>query len=709
MNWVRTVGRRGGQCGLHLAGLEYRIVKESKDGRIGGTLNRLILLLLSVSTYLTILSAGAAPIADDTVSTASLLREETDFSRLPLHRDWSAHLDSSYDRTGGNEDCQQFISMQGDTGLLADRPGPGALVRIWSTDVAKVGKNMSSQPTGILKIYIDDNPVPVINMPFADLFKGAAPFTRPLTTINGAAYFSYLPIPYAKRCRVTVDKPDHLFYQIDSLHFPEETKVRPFALPLTGEDQAALESASTAWTLPVPTPANASAPITLTIPAGSSADLPTLTGPGTVQSLVLSAPAVSDAGLRRLILRAWFDGHKTPDIEAPVADFFGNAYGHKVFESLFLSQNAAGQMTFRLPMPFVSEARFAIENGNGEPAAVEAMLAVKSGPIPTGSLYIRADFHQETTVRGRAHRWAHVEGAQGHFVGVVQTMQGGRTIGFCEGDDQVRVDAEKFIPSAKYPTVIAPSNGTGTEDCFNSAWYFGEGVKAGRLNGCLVRQDFGRIDTFRFYLNDAPVFQQSLDAQIEHGGLNDSTGEYYSSVAFWYGDGERVPLEPMPAAATLGFPKVAFTGDPIVIEGESLVPDAKATGGTVQTQEMKGLQHVWSNDCQLLWKGGAKGDTLTLPFDVAVAGDYLIMVIAGHGPTYGYCTFALNGAAVPRVIDGYTPDLQNLGPTDLVVAKLPAGKSTLVVTLGGKNSRSSGNDFGLDVIALRRAPKTSPR
>jgi len=189
-------------------------------------------------------------------------------------------------------------------------------------------------------------------------------------------------------------------------------------------------------------------------------------------------------------------------------------------------------------------------------------------------------------------------------------MQSGRLLGYCEGDDQVRVDDEKFIPSVKFPTtVITPSNGTGTEDGFNSAWYFSEGVKPLPMNGCLIRQDFGRIDAYRFFLNDAPVFQQSLDTQIEHGGLNDSQGEYYSSVAFWYGNGERTSLAPMPAAATLGFPKITFQGFPNVIEGESLVPKAKATSGTVQVQEMTGLQNVWSGDSQLLWKGGNKPGT----------------------------------------------------------------------------------------------------
>ncbi|MGD0775110.1 MAG: DUF2961 domain-containing protein [Candidatus Solibacter sp.] len=553
----------------------------------------------------------------------------------------------------------------------------------------------------------------MVNLPMADLFKGPAPFVPPLTRVSGSASFTYLPIPYARHCRVTVDpdKTQYFFYQINSLEFPDGTKVRPFALPLTAEDQAALASATAAWTLPAMAPVGAIAPTaaTLTIPAGGSADIPTLRGPGTVQSLTLTAPAVSDPGLRKLVLRAWFDGHKTPDLEVPVADFFGNAFGHKVFQSVAFSQNAAGDMTFRLPMPFRSTARFAIENGNSEPVKVSASLAVKPGPIPPGSLYLHTDFHQEITVKGRAHRWAHVEGHKGHLVGVVQAMQANNGLAYAEGDEQVRVDDEKFTPSAKFPsTVLAPWNGTGTEDFFNSAFYFSEGTNPLQVNGCMIKQGLGRIDAFRFLLNDAPVFQKSLDAQLENSEVNDQEGVYYSSVAFWYGDGQRTPLAPMPAAASIGFPMVVFQnpyGGPPPVEGESLISNAKATGGALFVQEMAGLQHAWSNDRQLLWKDGSKGDTLTLHFDVPTAGEYRIAVVGGHGPTYGYYTFALNGKTLSRSVDGYSAELQNAGPIEIGSEVVPAGKSTLVVTLGGKNSRSSGNQFGLDLIFLRPAPK----
>jgi hypothetical protein len=160
----------------------------------------------------------------------------------------------------------------------------------------------------------------------------------------------------------------------------------------------------------------------------------------------------------------------------------------------------------------------------------------------------------------------------------------------------------------------------------------------------------------------------------------------------------------MPAANSLGFLKIAFQGLPIVIEGESLVSNSKATGGKVSAQEMTGFENVWSNGSQLFWSGGKKDDTLTIPFQVNEADSYVISILAAHGPSYGYYLLSLNGTALTRRdIDTYSPNLENHGPIELGTVTLPLGISKLVITLGRKNGQSTGNDVGIDAIALRKA------
>ena len=124
-----------------------------------------------------------------------------------------------------------------------------------------------------------------------------------------------------------------------------------------------------------------------------------------------------------------------------------------------------------------------------------------------------------------------------------------------EGDDQFRVDDQAWGPSQDPNTVVGPWNGTGTEDCFNSGWYFQTGPNSLPANACLVKDEGrGRIDCLRWFLNDAPTFQYSLDAQIEHGGNNATPPTYYSSVSYWYATGQVQPQFLMPAASALAPP-----------------------------------------------------------------------------------------------------------------------------------------------------------
>src|SRR5438132_168585 len=76
-------------------------------------------------------------------------------------------------------------------------------------------------------------------------------------------------------------------------------------------------------------------------------------------------------------------------------------------------------------------------------------------------------------------------------------------------------------------------NGTGTEDYFNSGWYFDHGPVSQPLHGAVKKSDT-EVSAYRFHLNDAVPFQRELRAAIEHGGASDTHDEDYATVAFWY-------------------------------------------------------------------------------------------------------------------------------------------------------------------------------
>ncbi|TFG87954.1 MAG: DUF2961 domain-containing protein, partial [Gemmatimonadales bacterium] len=181
----------------------------------------------------------------------ALLARLTDLDRLPvLEPAVTCRQFSSYDRASRYDPAtKQYVnwSANGDSGqylrvepngeaVMAEMAGPGCIVRIWSAN-----------PTGTIRLYLDGAAKPTWEFPFADLFQGrVAPFARPVAGMNGRGANAYLPIPYARSCRVTADKAHRQYYHIGYLTFPEGTPVRTFRLPLDDAERAAVTSATQA-------------------------------------------------------------------------------------------------------------------------------------------------------------------------------------------------------------------------------------------------------------------------------------------------------------------------------------------------------------------------------------------------------------------------------------------------------------------------------
>ena len=662
-------------------------------------------LMLAVCLFAGALCACVGPsrAAEPPITMASLLRQESDVSTLSDLHTWSCALQSSYDRTGGDNDKGNFLSGDGKDAILADLNGPGAVVRLWSTATQ-----------GEIKIFIDDAPTPVIDTAFIHLFDGSLPpFQAPLCGPSSGGHYCYLPIPYARHCRIElVGGGQDIYYQVNSLSFPAHRPTTSFAFPLSAADQAAVNATNAAWAqlaTPKPTtlPADAASE---QAPAGGTLELGAFKGPGVIHRIALALPNASDSDLRRLVLRGYFDGHAVPDVQAPVADFFGNAYGRKPFRTLLLGQAADGSFEADLPMPFAHSARFTLENGTGANQTVRWSADFAAAPFsPAWTGYLHAQFYQQMTQVKQPYPWAHVTGQRGRFVGIAQTCASYAGIEYVEGDDQVRVDDQAWGPSQDPNTVVGPWNGTGTEDCFNSGWGFQTGPNSLPANACLVKDESrGRIACLRWFLNDAPTFQYSLDAQIEHGFNNFGPPTYYSSVSYWYATGQVQPQFFMPAASSLTPPAPPPTRFrvPGGIEGELLAVSAKPTGGSVTIQDMQVFGPSWSNNAQLLWIGKA-GDTLTLALPAQAAGTYDLVGYFTKASDYGQASFALNGSPLPTHFDGYHEGVIPSGPVVLGTVTLPGGLSTLVVTMTGKNPQAAKTLFGLDALAFN-APGSVP-
>jgi hypothetical protein len=490
--------------------------------------------------------------AQSPITTETLFGWLTDPTFMPRFRDFKVEQVSSHDPSGHNEDRQQFVRMEGNDAVLADLQGPGAIVRIWSANPDFAGR---------IKIELDGKLV--VAAKFEKFMKGEVyPFVKPFNQPSSAGAVSYFPLPFASRAVVKLESPRELYYQINHVKFPEGTPVQAFPGQLEATRLVPMILAAKArWenphkdskgrpTVTLRTLAQASL-----APGRQNLGVIRLNG-GRIDSLAIRT---SPADWRKIVLRVYFDeampgrGYDPtrPDIEAPLADLFGDPFGTaQRKQSLFLGdrfwqETGRYHRALSLPMPFGSSARFEIENGEESDVSVTLAGDVKSVPFdPATTGYLHARFMQEEPIQTIPHSWLESSGERGHLVGVVQAMTG-RNYWFLEGDEQIAVDGEQ-IERRRFGEVSPKYNGTGTEDYFNGAYYFREGLLTAPLFGVVNKfentdpaYEFATAGAFRFHVLDAPTYRASIKAQIEHGPLNDAEpGTYLSSLVFWYSSGQ---------------------------------------------------------------------------------------------------------------------------------------------------------------------------
>ena len=180
----------------------------------------------------------------------------------------------------------------------------------------------------------------------------------------------------------------------------------------------------------------------------------------------------------------YWDGEKSPSVEAPIGDFFGVGHGlNRNFTSLPITCSSEGRArNCYWYMPFRSSCRVTVTNEGTR--AVDAFYyyidyrelhGPRSADVRISTPSIA---RSSLASRERNYLILEAEGA-GHYVGCnLSVLQ--RAMGWWgEGDDMILVDGE-----------TEPSlHGTGSEDYFSDAWGMREGQ--GPFYGCpLQEEDF---------------------------------------------------------------------------------------------------------------------------------------------------------------------------------------------------------------------------
>jgi hypothetical protein len=360
---------------------------------------------------------------------------------------------------------------------------------------------------------------------------------------------------------------------------------------------------------------------------GQSVNMPILEGPGVITHIWMTSHAGWVGELNALSLRIYWDGNKEPGVEVPLGDFFAVGQGKPaVVESVPVQVSPTGALTCYWRMPFRKSARIVVTNDNPDRSAGLYWQVdwVQVPEVPPETPYFYARYRQEyPAAAGRDYMIADLEG-RGQYVGSVLSVTLAQDGWFGEGDDFFSIDGEK-VPSLQ---------GTGSEDYFNDAWGFRP--RTGHWFGQPRWQGDSAGDSgvaYRWHLPDPVSFTKSLKVAIEHKGnrAEDTEGfylerpDFFSSVAFWYQQGEPKPFGKLPPWPERRVPWQYHHLVRAFRQAQSTGPAKSA----VETTGFFGARPVLS------WPNRAPGSVLTLPFQVAEDGRYAVRLTAANGPGLG--------------------------------------------------------------------------
>ncbi|MCA9263867.1 MAG: DUF2961 domain-containing protein [Planctomycetales bacterium] len=600
--------------------------------------------------------------------------------------------------------------------VMMDAAGPGAIVRFWGTWHGPRGEPFSN---GTLRVYIDGNDVPAIEGPIEEVLDGGLLAKGPLsegvspkTPYAQRGHNLYLPIPYAKHCKVTystdvlvdqgAERGEAVYYQINYRTYEPETPVVSFSMSELERVQDLLGSTQKTLVARHQAEAASTSKMNRSLASGEIARVD-LDGSQAIVEMAIKLTADDLAqALRSTVVKIAFDNE--PCVWVPVGDFFGIGYEMSFYHTYFTE--VAGDETMRCwwIMPFEKSATVALENLGDQDVAVDVTVRHEPWAWDGRSMHFHAAWEELHKVSTRRESKQAGDGAfnvnyvtiqgQGVYVGDTLTVFNGAAAWWGEGDETIYVDDETF-----------PSHfGTGTEDYYGYAWCRPEKFSSpfhaqprgdGNMSG-------GFSVNSRYRSLDAIPFRRSLRFDMELWHWADTLVNYAPTV-FYYarpGSSDNKVFLPEAAARTITHSRAELGTIHVVdgaIEGENLYL-ASHSGGSVQFQQSGNWG--WSNEHQLWWQGASVGDELVLALMVEQAGSYDISACLTKAPDYARVSMRFNDSQETQVFDRYHPQVAT-DVVELGTVQLKKGGNHLKVQILGHHDQAEPRGmFGLDYLKL---------
>jgi len=297
----------------------------------------------------------------------------------------------------------------------------------------------------------------------------------------------------------------------------------------------------------------------ITIAPGETAELASIQGPGTIQSMWFAGTIVR----REFILRIYWDGQTQPSVECPLPDFFAMPWttqrpNHPLVGPLFtvnslpVAVNPNRGLNCFWEMPFRGSCRITLENREHEASAsCFYQVNYELGPVQERAACFHAQFRQVNPLPYKE-PYVILDGVvgAGHYVGTSMGWGINNNRWWGEGEIKFFIDDDD-----EFPTIC----GTGTEDYFGGAWAWDVDNKYTTYSTAFMGmhevqtpdglyQAQHRHSMYRWHVMDPIRFQCKLRVEIQALGWK-SARRYHpgqhdiSSVAFWY---QALPTPPFP-------------------------------------------------------------------------------------------------------------------------------------------------------------------
>jgi len=647
------------------------------------------------------------------VSLESLLKEMTNRAAIAEFPDpfYTCKQASSYDRASvaadkpgwfANGDASQFVreEMNGNRKewVLMDADGPGAIVRWWIT---------APHYKVTFRIYIDGSATPEIEANIGELIGGGFLVGAPLSAERARGRNLYLPIPYAKHIKVTVDDmptQQNLYYQINYRTYEPGTNVESFSMAgfkkladLVKKTQDQLKVDAYYDVINMVEKAKSSDVVNvLTAKSNKVTVLSLDQGPAAVTGFAMKFDAGNlEQALRSTLIRISFDGKET--VCCPVGDFFGSGVGRNNYRSWYTGVvTEDGWMYSRWIMPFKSNVQVSLENLTDMDIRYKLWISAQDYKWTPNTMYFHCNWQQDREILTKAgdgtKDWNYIGiKGKGVFAGDSLSVVNRHNGWWGEGDEKIYVDGETF-----------PSHfGTGTEDYYGYAWCTPEFFESPfhaqpRAEG---PGNYGNTTNSRYRLLDGIPFTTDFrfDMEVWHWV---ATKIDYSVATYWYAFDGATTNQPDNLIEEAKA-KVAYKTTEYYVElpGYDLVNQPR---GALSIQNMDNWQgSKWFENKQLWWTGARPGDELKIKIKVEKSGRQKFVVGMTKAIDYGIVQFSIDGKNVGEPIDLFNDGVIHTGMMTIGTIDLPAGEHVLGVKITGKNPKSTNFMFGMDKFEFK--------